>query len=525
MQTQLITSHRIKRKFSRREFIQYSLATGMTLAAAEGLWVKSARAEQIKGGHMGLALAGGSTTDTLEPTTYSDTVMLMLGFSVRGNLAEVMPDGSVKPELAESFEPSEKGTKWQVKLRKGVQFSNGKSLTVDDVIKSLNLHRGEASKSAVKAMVEAISDVKADGPDSLLFTLREGNADFPYILADYHLNIMPFEGDQYDPKIGCGPFLLKSFEPGVRVILERNPNSYKSAFIDSAELVVVTDPTARQSALQGGSADIINRPDFATAQMLSETAGIKVVDVNGRMHYTMPGDARISPYNNTDFCTAMKFAINREEILEKVLFGHGTIGNDSPITPSYKYFAEDLKPRPYDLDKARFHLKKSGLEGAQVNLSASDTAFGGADNAALLFAESAAKAGLKVNVIREPADGYWDNVWLKKEFCMAYWGGRPTEDIQLTSAYHSQAAWNETHWNNKQFDDLLAAARSETDDAKRRTMYHDLQHLIANEGSTIIPIFANHVHASTDKVVTPEKMSGAWELDGGRCLERWSLAS
>jgi peptide/nickel transport system substrate-binding protein len=423
MRTLLTLSHGIKRKLSRREFIQYGLTAGMTLAAAEGLWIKSARAEQIKGGHMGLALAGGSTTDTLDPSTYSDTVMLMLGFSVRGNLAEVMPDGSVKPELAESFEPSENGKRWAVKLRKGVEFSNGKPLSVDDVIKSLNLHRGETSKSAVKAMVEAITEIKADGPDSLLFTLREGNADFPYVLADYHLNIMPFEGDQHDERIGCGPFLLKSFEPGVRVILERNPNSYKSAFIDSAELVAVVDPTARQSILQGGSTDVINRPDLATTQMLSTIAGIKVVDVVGRMHYSMPGDARISPYSNADFCQAMKFAINREEILDKVLFGHGTIGNDSPITPSYKYFAEDLKPRPYDLDKARYYLKKSGLEDVQVNLSASDTAFGGATNAALLFEDSAAKAGIKVNVIREPADGYWDNVWLKKEFCMVYWGG------------------------------------------------------------------------------------------------------
>jgi peptide/nickel transport system substrate-binding protein len=63
MQTQLAANHGIKRKFSRREFIQYGLAAGMTLAAAEGLWSESVRAEQTRGGHLGMALAGGSTTD------------------------------------------------------------------------------------------------------------------------------------------------------------------------------------------------------------------------------------------------------------------------------------------------------------------------------------------------------------------------------------------------------------------------------------------------------------------------------
>jgi peptide/nickel transport system substrate-binding protein len=515
----------ITAKMSRRGFIQRALAAGAALSAAEGLWAKASRAKQVKGGHLRASLAGGSTTDTLDPTTFNDTFMLMIGFSVRGNLAEVAPDGTIRPELAESFEPSEKGTKWVVKLRKGVQFSNGKSLTTDDVVKSINLHRGEKSQSAAKSIVSSVADIKMDGPDTIVFSLQEGNADFPFVLADYHLNIMPFNGDQFDQQIGCGPFVLKSYQPGVRAILERNNNSYKTAFIDSAELNGVSDAAARQTSLQSGDADLINRPDLATTQRLASVPGIKVVDVAGRMHYTMPGDARMKPFNNRDFCLAMKYAIDRQAILDKILFGYGSIGNDSPITPSYRYFAEDLKPRPLDLDKARHHLKKSGFEGTEVDLSASDTAFGGAVNAALLFADTAAKAGLKVNVVKEPSDGYWDNVWLKKEFCMVYWGGRPTEDIQLTSAYYSKAAWNETHWDNKKFDDLLAAARAEIDEPKRRAMYHDLQHLIADEGSTIIPIFANHVHASSTKVMSPEKINGSWELDGGRCLERWSMTS
>jgi peptide/nickel transport system substrate-binding protein len=515
----------VRLEISRRTFVQGALVGGLSAVAAEQLWVKPAGAKQVSGGHLRLAIAGGSTTDSLDPRTYAETFMIMMGYALRGNLIEVAADGSAKPELAESIEPLKGGAEWLVKLRKGIEFSNGKTLTAEDVIKSINLHRKEDSTSGAKPILATITDIKADNNDSILFTLSAGDADFPYVLADYHLSIMPFKGEDFDVNVGCGPFTIKEFSPGRQAILERNKTSYKTAFIDSAEVISVGDPTARQSALVSGQVDLISRPDLRTAKRLSATAGVRVVDVVGRTYYSLIGDTRFKPFDNQDFCLAMKYAIDRRSIVDKVLYGHGEIGNDSPITPSYKYFATDLKPRPYDLDKARFHLNKSGVQGGRLDLSTSDAVFSGAVDAATLFADSMAKIGVSVNVIREPTDAYWDNVWLKKPFCMAFWGGRPTEDGILTSAYYSKAPWNESRWNNKRFDDLLIAARAELDEAKRRNMYAELQHLVADECSVLIPVFANNVHAASVKVITPERISGVRELDGARFLERWSLAS
>jgi peptide/nickel transport system substrate-binding protein len=206
--------------------MQAAAGLGLGMAAAETLWVKRAAAEATKGGHLRLGLAGGATTDSLDPSTYTDTFMIMLGYTVRGNLVEVAPDGSAAGEIAESFEGTDAAKKWSFRLRKGVTFSNGKSLTADDVISSINYHRGDDSKSGAKVLLTAVTDVKADG-DSIVFSLSDGNADFPFVLADYHLNIMPFADGQPDLGIGAGPYTLKKFQAGMRAVLERNPNSYK----------------------------------------------------------------------------------------------------------------------------------------------------------------------------------------------------------------------------------------------------------------------------------------------------------
>ncbi|MCB2127116.1 MAG: peptide ABC transporter substrate-binding protein, partial [Rhodobacteraceae bacterium] len=172
-------------------------------------------------------------------------------------------------------------------------------------------------------------------------------------------------------------------------------------------------------------------------------------------------------------------------------------------------------------DKAKFYLKEAGLDSLSIQLSAADAAFTGAVDAAVLFSEKAAAAGITLEVVREPNDGYWDNVWLKKPFCAVYWGGRPTEDWMFSMTYATGVPWNDTFWSNARFDELLLAARSELDEDKRREMYHEMQSICANDGGTIIPMFASYVMGMSDKIGHEDRVAGNWTLDGFRALERW----
>lgn len=103
---------------------------------------------------------------------------------------------------------------------------------------------------------------------------------------------------------------------------------------------------------------------------------------------------------------------------------------------------------------------------------------------------------------------------------MCFWSGRPTSDWTFTTAYAADAPWNDTHFKHEKFNALLKAGRAELDDGKRRQIYADMQRIVRDEGGTIIPMFAADVFAANDKLRFGD-LAGNWELDGGRCTERW----
>ncbi len=509
----------------RRGLLKSAAATAVAATLPLG---GAAIAAPKRGGHIRVGKAHGQTTDTMNPGTWENGFTIDMAFTIHGYLVEVGPDGSMVPNVAESWEASADASEWRFKLRNGVTFHSGKAVTVEDVIASVNFHRGEDSTSAAGPIVAPIVDIKADGDDTIVFTLDGGNADFPFILTDYHIPICKAEGDSIDWKSGdgCGPYVLKSVDFGVQASFERNPNHWRDdvAFFDSIEMISLIDLNARTTALVSGDVDVIDRLDLKTVGLLARNQGVNIKSVSGNAHYTIPMDTKIAPFNDNNVRQALKYGINREEMVEKILFGYGSVGNDHPIGAGQLYYNNEMDQISYDPDRAKFHLKEAGLDSLTIDVSSSDAAFGGAVDAAVLYKNSAAAAGIDINVIREPNDGYWSDVWMKKGMVFSYWGGRPVEDQMFATAYKCGASWNESFWCNDRFDELMIKARAELDSDKRREMYHEMQLILATEGGSVIPMFNDFVFAVNDKVVTPEVMGSNWDLDGSRWSERWSLA-
>ena len=511
---------------SRREFMQGAASLGVAVAVPGALSSGRAHAASTpkRGGHLRLGLASGNTTDSLDPALLTSEFTNTSRQAILNSMVEVDHTGALRLELAESWEPGDGADTWIFDLRKDVVFHDGKPLEANDVIETIRYHGAEESKSMNRNIAEGVSEMRADGKHRVIIRLDEPNAHFPFLAAAFE--IRPFkDGKLYDVTIGTGPYILKEFDPGVRLTLERDPNHWREGVghFESAEVIPILDPAARQNALVTGEVDVISRPDRKTWQRLKATPGVEVDITKGMLHRVWAMHTDTPPFDNNHVRLALKYAVNRGELVEKVLNGTGSLGNDHPISPANLHFNTELPQREYDPDKARFYLDKAGMKDLTVELSTSEGVWEGAADAAIIYSEFAAKAGITLKVSKAPNDGYWSNVWLKHPFCASYWSGRPTEDWMFTSAYAAEAPWNESRWKHPRFNELLRAARGELDEAKAREMYWEMQQLCRDEGGSVIPVFADFLVAYSSKLAHGT-IAGNWEMDGYHLIERWWFA-
>lgn len=512
-------------RISRRGLLRTGAAAGVLAASGLPLFAQAKR-----GGRLRVGLNGANTSDSWDGRTHSDLYMIASAQgAVFDSLTEVAADGSLIGELATDWEATPDAKTWTFNLRQGVTFHNGKAFGADDVLESLQLHVAEGAKSAAQPIVAAISEMKKTGEHQVQFTLEAGNADFPYLMSDYHLLMYPAGQieEAIAKGIGTGLYAVTSFEPGVRMTAKRVDSHYKgdsAGFFDEIEYIAINDSTARMNALMTGQVDAINRIDFKTEALLKANPMIRIQEVTGNQHYTFPMLTKVDPFTDVNVRRALKYGINRQELVDKILLGHGMAANDIPIGPANQYFHSEMEPLTYDLDKAKFYLKEAGLTELNIDLNVSDAAFNGAVDSAQLYQASAKGAGININVVQEPADGYWSNVWLKKPFCASYFSGRATEDWMFATAYEAGVPWNDSQWDHPRFQELLLTARAELDSNKRREMYFEMQQILRDDGGVIIPMFANYVQALSTKIATSDTVGNLWQMDNGRMAERWWMA-
>ena len=519
-------NHLLKRAakglISRRDFVGRAGALGVSAAMAGTLLTTAAKAEEPKkGGVLRAGLGGGASTDSLDPALAASQVPYMANALWGEQLVELNVKGELVMRIAEEVSSNPEATEWKFKIRKGVKFHNGAEVTPADVVATLKRHTDEKSQSGAMGIVQGIAEMAVDG-DSVVLKLAAANADLPFLLSDYHLVIQP-NGGVDDPAagIGAGPYKIVTNEPGVRHVFERNADYWDPSIghADQVEIIVINDNTARTAALQAGQVHMINRVDPKIVDLLKGAAGISIESAGGRGHYVFLMHCDKPPFDNNDLRMALKLSIKRQEMVDKILGGLGSIGNDFPINAAYPLFDDSIEQREFDKDAAAEYYKKSGHDGSPIVLQVAATAFPGAIEAAQLFQQSAAEAGIPLEIKREPDDGYWSNVWNVAPFCASYWGGRPVQDQMYSTAYLSTADWNDTRFKVPKFDEILLAARGELDQAKRKAEYSELAHMVRDTGGLILPMFNNFVEAKREEV-------GGWVMDpnnemmNGRALAR-----
>jgi peptide/nickel transport system substrate-binding protein len=503
----------LRRGANRRDVMKMLMAGGMQASLAGGLAAAAGAAfaqTPKKGGRIRVAGATAAISDTLDPAKQSNQTDYVRGTQFYNGLTVL--DSKLAPQLALAEEiGNDKATVWTFKLRKGVTFHDGKPLTPQDVVYSLMRHKDPATGSKAKALADQITEVKASGPNEVRVTLSAPNADFPVVVGTFHFHIVKDGTTDFNAGIGTGPYKVKEFKPGVRSIGVRNENYWKPGkpYLDEIEYVGIGDEGARVNALLSGDLDLIGSVNPRSTERIKQTPGYQVFETQSGQYTDLVMRRDLAPGSNADFVLAMKYLFDREQMKRSIVLGHAVVANDQPVDPTNRFYFPGLPQRAFDLDKAKFHLQKAGLAGATLPIVASPAALYSVEMA-LLMQQTAQKIGLNLDVKRMPADGYWSNHWMKSPLGFGNINPRPSADTLFTLFFKSDAAWNESGWKNEKFDQLLLAARAETDEAKRKKMYADMQVMVHEQSGIGVPLFLASLDGHTSKL----KGLGAIPLGG-----------
>ncbi len=492
----------IRRGATRRELMQMLLAGGVASAAGSALLgsVTAAVAQTpTSGGNLKAAGWSSSTADTLDPAKASLSTDYVRCCAFYNRLTFLDKSGTPQMELAESIE-SKDAKVWTVKLRKGVTFHNGKTLSSADVVFSLKRHLDPAVASKVNSIAKQITDVKAIDPLTVEITLADPNGDLPTILGMHHFMIIADGTTDFSKANGTGAFVCQTFEPGVRSVAVRNKNYWKKqANLESFEFFAIPDDTARVNALLSGDIQLAASINPRSMRLVESQPGVVLSKTTSGNYTNLNMRMDMSPGDKAGFVEGVKYLLNREQIQKSALRGLAEIANDQPVPPSSPYFNAELKPKPYDPERAKSLFQKSGLLGQAVPLVASDAASSSVDMAVVLQ-QAGAAIGMNFDVKRVPSDGYWSNYWLKAPFHFGNINPRPTPDILFSLLYTSSAPWNESQYKSEKFDRMIIEARGSLDQAKRKQIYGEMQAMIANEAGTAIPVWISNVDAISSKL-------------------------
>ncbi len=489
---------------SRRDFGGLLIGAGLSLAGVGNTkaWASSAPAATPKtGGTVRIALNSQGMTDTFDGARSFNPGDWIRCASVFSYLTRMSPDGRALPEVARAFESSADAKVWTFSIVKGIVFSDGSPLTMDDLIFSIMRHKEKNVVSGVKEVVANIKAVKADGPNTLVVELFEPDADIPVTLSAVQFTIVKNGTYDFSKPIGTGPFVVKEFSPGVRTICVRNKNYWKPKrpYIDQFEMFPIVDQVARANALLSGDVDMavdIRGPSIAKLR----ASGVANPVVTKAPRFTaIQAGVQLAPADSHDLRLAFAHLMNRERVLQTVLLGNGEIGNDFPINKSSPYYNSQLAQRHYDPDQAKFHIAKSGIGKGKVPVHVSDASAFSVEIGQLLQRE-AANIGLNIDLRREPADSYWSAIAGKRPFFAITVNPRPTYNIALNTLWKSDAPKNFSNYKNPKLDSLIDLARATLDDQKREQIYHEINAIIHDSAALVLPAFIDYVDGISNRV-------------------------
>ena len=496
------------KRFSRRSLLKGAAAVGAAaalgpIAAACGSSGGTAASSSAsaagtpnKGGDLMVGIVGGSAKDTADPHTGSYEPDIAIQYIMYEGLTNWSFDMQLDNLLAETIEPNADGSVWQVKLRDGVLFHDGKPVTADDVVYSMDRIVDPKDPKVAAAALTGVAPGGTKKIDNLTveFHLTTPNVLLDESLAERSAKIVPVGFDPQNP-IGSGPFKMVDMKPGQQFKWDAFADYWNTPpYVDTLTMIEFADDTARINALNAGQIQAMSQLPKSQAKVIEATSGLALLnaETGAWRPFTMRIDAK--PYSDVRVRQAFRLIVDRQQMIDQAYSGLGAVGND--MYARYDAGTPQLEQRVQDIEQAKSLLKQAGYDNnLTVELTTSEGALGGDEVAAAqVFAEQAKAAGVTVNIKKTDASVFYGKDYLSWPFAQDFWATRGYLQ-QASQGTLPDAPYNETHWQNADWLSLVKEASKTVDDNARNELISQAQQIEFDTGGYIVWSWRNQVDA------------------------------
>ncbi|MDR3472102.1 MAG: ABC transporter substrate-binding protein [Devosia sp.] len=503
-----------------------SLAAGLLTTTFVAGFAAAAYAADACAAGGTLRMARDQETSSLVPWDSPGNGNIFSQENIFDHLVDQLPSSpDVQPALAESWEVSPDALTYTFHIRRGVKFSNGDPLTMDDIKWSLDRMLDPKIDAAWAFLMGDIKNFEVVDENTIKMNMKKVNASVLYTLSLPGGGIASKKAFETlgetafaQSPIGTGPFAVDKWTLGQDLLLKKNPYYWKSGkpYFDAVDLILVKDDNARMLKIQSGEADISQSVPFAQAKTLDAIDGITVkVEPYVVLDSVWLNNAA-KPLDEKAVRQALNYATPKD-VINEVVFDNLGIPQNSMISTGLRYWDATVPAYPYDIEKAKQLLATSSVPNGfdlPILVDAKDSL---SEQTVEILQSEWAKIGVNVDIQRLDGavidDRYWKGDYMARMYPPSAISSDIPDDSEQAAimlAYGEQWHSFGTNYKSDEATQIVNEAVSTVDSAKREELYHKLQRLGMEDAPQVALIFAPTVTAVSDKIGNFQTLTPGW---------------